>query len=177
MQKEALKSLVARGVVRVPDMNPKTQQVSTHEVLYTLRPSWSNVGKYQNALPGGKIEAVDFSNLLSIGQLEDPEYAPSSDEIIAAALKAVERELFDELGLTAVGLFYIDTSKNKSGWTTLSYAVDLPVKPTLLVKPDSAGTRWVDEERIINGNPRMLLGHLGITRRAIKALEKKNSAS
>lgn len=176
MNSEYLKPLIARAVLRAPDINPKKNELSTHEVAYTLRPSWSKVGRYEVALPGGGIVVADFAGLLSPDQLADPEFIPSTDMLIEAGLKAVERELFEELELTAVGLFYVDTSENKAGWITRTYAAELEQKPKLVTQPDSAGSRWVDQERIINGNPKMLSGHLGMTRRAIKALDAKKSS-
>jgi hypothetical protein len=175
VNKTELKPFIARAVLRAPDINPKTEDVSAHEVAFTLRPSWSKVGRYETALPGGKIESQDFWQLVTESQFADPDFVPSLGLLIAAGLKTVERELFDELQLIATGLFFVDSSTNQAGWTTFSYAADLKEKPELRVKRDSAGAVWMDEQRIINGRPRLLSGHLAITRRALKALEKKRS--
>lgn len=166
---EELKTQIARAVLRVPDMNPKNGEVSAHEVLFTLRPSWSNVGKYETALPGGKIKKDDFEDAGEL-DFEDPALILTMEQMIQAGITAAEREVLEELGLTIAPelLAFADKSTNKSGWTTWAYVADLPEKPTVQVKPDSAGTRWMDEQKILKGNPRMLQGHLGITRRSLK---------
>lgn len=172
-----LKSHVSRAVLRVPSNNPKSGELDTNEVLTTLRPSWSKVGRYFPTLPGGKIEVSDVEKLRDV-KLDDldPQLTITLDQLIMAGLEAAERELYEELGLVLASglLFFADMSTNKSGWTTLAYVAELPKKPTLLVKPDSAGTVWMDEQRIKNGNPKMLPGNLGTTRRALKALDKQN---
>lgn len=169
---EELKTQISRAIIRVPDVKPKTGEVSTHEILFTLRPSWSKVGKYETALPGGKIEQGDFEEVDSEA-FDDPFYTITLEQMIQAGLHAAEREVLEELGLplTAGLLTFVDKSTNKAGWTTWAYAADLTEKPTVQVMPDSAGTRWVDEERIINGNPRLLQGHLAVTRRSLKKLK------
>jgi len=171
-----LKKYVSRAVLRVPSNHPKTGELDTNEILATLRPSWSKVGRYLPALPGGKIEVSDFEDLIG-EKLEDldPHLILTIDQLLMAGLAAAERELYEELGLilTSGLLSFADLNTNKSGWTTVSYVAELPEKPTLLVKPDSAGTVWMDEERIKNGSPKMLPGNLGTARRSLKVLDSQ----
>ncbi|HEX7018199.1 MAG TPA: hypothetical protein VF209_04815 [Patescibacteria group bacterium] len=171
---EALPTQIARGVVRAPDVHPKTGEKYTHEVLFTIRPGWSKTGKYLKALPGGKIDPQDFNEIIGRENSDDPHFVLTLDQLIQAGLNAVEREIFEELGiLFSAGFFkFVEQSTNKSGWTTYSYVADLPRKPSLVVKPDSAGGVWINEGKLINGRPQLLQGHLGITRRALKTLNK-----
>lgn len=165
---------IARAVLVAPDTNPKTGQVYTQEVLYTLRPGWSQIEPYGTALPGGKIDpsAGDFADVLHTDELVDPQMVLRLDQVIRAGLRAAEREVWEELGIPlAVGLLHFShVSTNQDGWTTYAYLGQLAEKPTVLVKPDSAGTRWLSTERILHGNPRLLRGHLGVTRKALKGL-------
>ena len=64
-------------------------------------------------------------------------------------------------------LQFVDVSSNISGWTTYAYAAELPEKPAIMVMPDSGGSVWIGTGKIKNGNPKLLKGHLGITRRAL----------
>lgn len=175
---DQLKKYVSRAVLRVPSTNPKTGAVDTHEVLSTLRPSWSKVGRYVSTLPGGKIELSDLENLSS-EELEelDPHFLITLDQLVLAGLVAAGRELYEELGLILASdvLTFSEISTNKAGWNTIAYVADLPEKPTLLVQPDSAGTVWMDEAQILHGNPKMLAGHLGIIRRSLKKLYPKDA--
>lgn len=171
-----LATQTARAVLIAPDINPKTGQVYSEEVVFTLRPGWSKVGKYEPALPGGKIEAAagDFEGIVDEA-LDDPYLIITMEQMIVAGLHAVEREISEELGIiVAPGLLgFVDVSTNPQGWTTYSYAAELPEKPTLLVKPESAGTRWISVQRLLEGKPKLLSGHLGIARRALQSLKGK----
>lgn len=167
-----LKTHIARAVLVAPDINPKNGQHYAHEVAFTLRPGWSGVGKYETALPGGKIEIAegDFKDILTPEELADPFLVLTLDQMIHAGLNAAEREVLEELGLPlAAGvLHFIDVTTNKDGWTSYAYVGQLAEKPELTVKPNSAGTRWINVERLLNGKPRLLSGHLGMSRRALK---------
>jgi hypothetical protein len=182
MNNEHLKPFIARGVVRVPDFHPKTHQLSALEILLTLRPGWGadKPARYTRALPGGGIKIEDFSGFISQGNLEDPDYIPTTEELIAAGAETVKRRLLEELKLIAVGFFYVATSTNyrsKDKWKTVAYAVDLTEKPDVWVKSDSAGTLWMPQDQILNHRPRLLSGNLVAARKGIAALDAKKSAA
>lgn len=181
MNKEWLKQqqVVARGIIRAPDIKPGKDEVSAHEVIFTHRPSWSNIGKYDRALPGGGFKIEDFQTILSVENYENPDYIPTAEEMKKAGSIAVERELVEELGeeigLMIVGLLtFVLKSKNKQGWTTYVYAADLEKKPDLLVKSDSAGTIWMNQRKLLQGRPRqMLSGNATMARKGINYLDSK----
>ncbi len=170
-----LKTQIARAVIIAPDINPKTGQEYTQEVVFTIRPGWSNINKYVAALPGGKIEIDngDFTGVIDEGSQQDPHLILTLEQMIFAGLRAAEREVLEELGVTlAAGMLqFVDFSTNRAGWTTYSYACILPEKPTLLVKPNSSGTKWINTQRLLEGKPKLLQGHLKISRTAIKKLQ------
>jgi hypothetical protein len=168
MRVKELNTHVARVVLRAPDINPKNGMTSAHEVLFTIRPGWSNSGKYQHALPGGKFEQQDFPRELKW----DPLLDLTVEQMILAGMKAVEREILEELKFAIVPslLTFIDKSTNRGGWTTWAYAADLQEKPIVQVNPESAGVRWMDEQTLMKGKPRLLAGHLSIARRALIGL-------
>lgn len=165
---------IARAVLVAPDISPHTQQISGYEVAVTVRPGWSKVSKYEAALPGGKISsnAGDFEGIEDTEALNDPTHIITLEKMIRAGLNAVEREVLEELDVViATGLLsFVDVSQNEAGWTTYSYVAELQEKPPLLVKPNSAGSRWVAVDTIKNSEFPLLSGHLGITRRALKKL-------
>jgi 8-oxo-dGTP pyrophosphatase MutT (NUDIX family) len=169
---EDLGKQIARAVLIAPDVNRKTGEQYTQEVVYTARPGWSKVGKYEVALPGGKIEIAegDFTDVIDKDSQDNPELLITLEQMIMAGLNAAEREVLEELGIPLMtGLLqFVDRSINDAGWYTYSYVGVLPEKPTVLVKPNSAGTLWINTRKILQGNPRLLNGHLGISRRAIK---------
>lgn len=171
-----LKKHVGRAVMRVPDVNPKTGEVYAHEIAFTFRPGWSNVGRYERALPGGKIKKEDFSGIVDTEAFLEPNYVLTLEQMILAGLTAAEREVLEELNYTfAPGvLAFSDISRNREGWTTYTYAADLAEKPEVPVKTNSAGTAWMDQEYILNHRPKMLSGHLGMARRAIKFLDAQS---
>lgn len=172
MTNEKLQNSVARAVLRAPDVHPKTGKVHSHEVVFTIRPGWSRFGEYLPALPGGKIDSADLKGIVAPETIDDPRLVLTLDQCIQAGLNTVERELLEELGLIVPQalLSFVDVSTNRAGWTTYAYAADLPEKPTLLVKPESAGTRWIDVLKILMGHPTLLQGHLSIARRGIRKL-------
>lgn len=173
--KDKLKTQIARAVLIAPDIDPKTGQEYTKEVVFTIRPGWSKVNKYETALPGGKITLSegDFHGIIETDLQDDPNLVLTMEQMIQAGLNAAEREVLEEFGfvVTAGLLKFTDVSTNKAGWTTYSYVGELAEKPTLLVKPNSAGTRWISTKQLLEGQPRLLQGHLGITRRAIKSTQ------
>ena len=168
---QLLKTSVSRAVLIAPDIDPKSGRKYADEVLFTIRPGWSKVHPYVAALPGGKIEAdkEDFFGIVEVDSVENPWLVLTLEQMIQAGLKAAEREILEELGifLTASLLQFVDVSTNSAGWTTYSYVGELSEKPTLTVKPDSAGARWISVPQLLNGKPKLLSGHLGIARRAI----------
>lgn len=168
---QSLKTSVSRAVLIASDVDPKSGQKYADEVLFTIRPGWSKVQPYVAALPGGKIEAdkEDFSGIFEVDSVENPWLVLTLEQMIQAGLKAAEREILEELGivLTASLLQFVDVSTNTAGWTTFSYVGKLAEKPTVTVKPDSAGARWISVPQLLNGKPKLLSGHLGIARRAI----------
>lgn len=167
---------VSRAVLIAPDVDPKSGQKYADEVLFTIRPGWSKVLPYVAALPGGKIEADkgDFSEVVEVNLTDNPWIVLTLEQMIRAGLKAAEREILEELGisLTASLLQFVDVSTNTAGWTTYSYVGELSEKPTLTVKPDSAGIRWISAQQLLDGNPKLLSGNLGITRRAINKVRR-----
>lgn len=171
---QSLKTSVSRAVLIAPDIDPKSGQKYTDEVVFTIRPGWSKVQPYVTALPGGKIEADkgDFSGVVEASLLEDPWLVLTLEQMIQAGLMAAKREILEELGilLTTGLLQFVDVSTNPAGWTTYSYVGELAQKPTVTVKPDSAGVRWISARQILKGKPKLLPGHLGITRRAISKI-------
>ncbi len=172
MKDEQLNWSVARAVLRAPDINPKDGKLATHEVLFTVRPSWSKYGKYLPALPGGKFETTDFSGIMTAEELQNTDQVLTPEQLTAAGLNTIIREVYEELGLVIPHalLRSIGTTTNQLGWTTYAYAADLPEKPTVLVKPDSAGVRWIDVMQILINRPALLTGHLAIARTGIREL-------
>ncbi len=159
------KKLVSRVALFAPD----TKAIQPHlppvqEVICTIRPSWSKVGAYEMALPGGKIDSVDYDNLKQTEMLTDVE----------AGANAAARELWEELGieLAPTVLRYILESTNDSGWTTLLYAAFLQEKPALQVLPESAGTVWLDATAVAEGNIPLFAEHAYLV---IQALESFGS--
>jgi 8-oxo-dGTP pyrophosphatase MutT (NUDIX family) len=169
---EQLPKHIARVVLKVPDLNPKNGNLSKFEVLAIVRPGWSNVGAYLPALPGGKIERIDFSPTIDAATFDDPLFIITLEQMILAGIEAVKREILEELGLTLATslIHYIHSSTNAAGWTTHAYGANLPEKPLVVVQPDCAGVLWISEERILAGNPEMLDGHLDITKTGLKVL-------
>lgn len=172
MQNEQLKWSVARAVLRAPDVDPKSGKLATHELLFTVRPGWSRFGKYLSALPGGKFEETDFSGIATAEELDKADSILTPDQLTAAGFNAIVREVYEELGLMLPHalLKSIGATTNRVGWTTYAYAADLPEKPTVLVKPDSAGVRWIDVMEILIKRPALLSGHLAIARAGIREL-------
>jgi len=171
MALEQLNNQIARVVLRAPDIKPRTGEVSVHEVLFTIRPSWSRIGSYLPALPGGKIEVTDLTSI-DLDAFNDPCIPIIFDQMVLAGMKAVEREILEELGLIlSAGLLkFVDSSTNRESWTTFLYAANLEEKPLVVVNPDSGGTLWLSEKKLLNKNPRLLSGHLTMARTAIRKL-------
>jgi 8-oxo-dGTP pyrophosphatase MutT (NUDIX family) len=181
---------IARAVVIAPDIHPKTNQVYTHEVIFTHRPGFSNLNKYAPALPGGKIDHFtdfEFDGGLTPQEFNNPLFMITLSQMIEAGMYAAVRELSEELSLLLAPalLQFVDvstntsvhpTTKEKIKWTNYTYVAQLDRKPLLMVKPNSAGTIWVSEDDLINHRPRLLPGHLGMARRAIKHVEKKDQS-
>lgn len=166
---------VVRAVIRAPSINPKTGNIHNHEILFQIRSGWSELAQYQLTLPGGKIEKKDLKEIPKI-DIDNPKLDLTILQMIEVGLIAIQRKLLEELKLVIIpSLFqFVDKSTNRSGWTTWAYAASLAEKPTVVVKPDSGGIRWMDQQQIVKSSPRMLQGHLGITRRALQGHPKKN---
>ena len=171
---EQLDKHVARVVLRAPDLNPKTGKVNTFEVLYTVRPGWSKVGAYVPALPGGKIERIDFSHIIDAETFDEPFFIITLEQMILAGIEAVKREILEELNLTLAAplIQFINSSTNAAGWTTYAYAANVPEKPSVVVKPDCAGILWISEERLLTGNLELLDEHLEVTRAGLSILSQ-----
>ncbi|MBP7774295.1 NUDIX domain-containing protein [Candidatus Woesebacteria bacterium] len=172
MKNGQLEWSVARAVLRAPDMDRKSGKLATHEVLFTVRPGWSKYGKYLPALPGGRFEETDFSDIATAEELENADAILTPDQLTAAGFNAIVREVYEELGLMLPHalLKAIGVTTNQLGGTTYAYAADLPEKPTILVKPESAGVRWIDVMEILIKRPALLSGHLAISRAGIHEL-------
>lgn len=172
MQNEQLKWSVARAVLRAPDKDPKNGKLATHEILFTLRPGWSKYGKYLPALPGGRFEEIDFSGIATAEELNSTNSILTPDQLTTAGFNAIVREVYEELGLTIPHaiLHSIGSATNHLGWTTYAYAADLPEKPSILVRPESAGVRWIDVMEILIKRPSLLTGHLALARAGIHEL-------
>lgn len=69
----------------------------------------------------------------------------------------------------------IDLYSFDAGWTTYTYATELEEKPQLIVQPDSAGTLWVSQERLLTQEVPMLDGHLAIVRAAVRKLDNTSN--
>ena len=151
---ERVSRSVARMVMRAPVVHPKKAEEVGKEVIFVVRPGWSNVGKYEFALPGGKIEEIDFLGGAIPAEISDA-------ELRVVALRAVVREIAEELGISLSHelLRFVTESTNDSGWTSLVYATDLPQKPATLVYPDSAGTLWLPQEGILAGEYQLFADH------------------
>jgi len=72
------------------------------QVIFTRRPWWSKVGAELIALPGGKIEPVDFLPLiarcfLTQDKYSDPEFVPDEQLIILAAEETVKGSFWKNL--------------------------------------------------------------------------------
>ncbi len=161
--------ILARIVMRAPSVHPKSGAVEK-EIVFTVRPGWSNIGKYENALPGGKIEDND---LLS----EEKERDVESLDLIAIGLRAIIREVLEELDylIDQSSIVFVTSDTNEAGWTTYYYAVDLAEKPMLSVDSESAGTLWVGEAHIKDGTAKVFADHLAFTLLAIETLDSKKT--
>lgn len=171
-----LKNHIARAVLVAPDRHIHTGEINGYEIVLTFRPGSSKVGRYELALPGGKItiDEGDFDTILTPEQLADPNLVLSVEEVTAAAYKAVIREVKEELGYILVPelLRFVNATSNDAGYITYTYLAELPDKPTLQVKENSAGTRWMDVQEILEGEPALLNGHLDIARTALRRRRK-----
>ena len=161
------KKLLVRLIIKAPSKNPRTGEAS-EEIVVTVRPGWSNVGAYSMALPGGKIEKSDYIDALV------SEESASKEELIAVAMIAIIREIKEELGLLIEKewLIYVGSSTNEAKWTTHVLAVKLPEKPVLLVDPGSAGTLWIDEQRIRKDSIGLFADHLYLAQWGLEVLSK-----
>ncbi|NCS97460.1 MAG: NUDIX hydrolase [Candidatus Pacebacteria bacterium] len=150
---EKIERSVARVVLRVPVVHPKNNQKVGNEVALTMRPGWSNLGRYAYTLPGGKIETADFA--AGIAENITP------DQMQSAGIRAAVRELSEELGITLSHqlLQFVLCATNESNWTTYVYAADLESKPQLLVLPESAGTLWLPESELLSGTIPLFADH------------------
>lgn len=177
---ESLGNHIARAVIVAPELHPKTNQKHGDVVVFTRRPYWSKIAPGAIALPGGKIEfgenttAGDFTDILPAEVQNDPFYSITLEQMIQAGLHAAVRESAEELGLLLLAkqLRFVDKSTNTAGWTTYCYLVQLLEKPILTVESDSAGTLWMDTDTILNKRPKLLSGHLAVTRRALRIRRK-----
>lgn len=162
--------IVARVVMRASTPHPKTGE-EKKEVAFMIRPWWSNVGAYEKSLPGGKLEASDFVRVeLDEQQMSD------EDLLLAAGLQAVLREILEEFNffLEKDKVTFVASDTNESGWTTLTYASDVSQKPELSAKPETAGTVWIGEESIKNGEVELFADHLFFTVLALEFLDASN---
>lgn len=162
---KSLEKIVVRAVIRAQDFNSKGEPANK-EVILTLRPGWSKIGAYEPTLPGGKLEKTDFNDQL-------PENYPDEEAIIAACLNAIIRELYEELGITIAPalLQFVTQTTNDAGWITYLFAADLNEKPTLQVKPDSAGTLWFSQLALEQKRYELFADHGFLLFEALKILK------
>lgn len=150
LQREALKELLERNklVVRVvityPDQRiPKGKLEPNRELTLTLRAGWSKIGPYKFTLVGGKVEETDYPDSVI------PKSGSNQDEtlqnFISGLKNAACREVLEELGveLDASQLNFVGW-RTDNEWQSMVFSIQLPSKPSYLVKPDSAGTIHVD---------------------------------
>ena len=164
---EHLKNKVSRGVVVVDSPHPKKDE-SIKEVLFTIRPWWSKIGANEATLPGGKIDEDDLPENF------DPE---DLTQLEVAYKQALIRELEEELGegiktlVLGVTFYFLGLFEN-NGWETAAFVLELPEKPEVKVKPDSAGTVWFSEESLRAEEGDLFQDHSTIVEAAFAKLDE-----
>lgn len=164
---EKLKKTVSRGVVIVESPHPKKDE-SIKEVLFTIRPWWSKIGANETALPGGTIEEEDLIENF------DPEDLIQLEAVYKQALiRELEEELGEEIKTLVLGAtFYFLGLFENNGWETASFLLELPEKPVVEVKADSAGTVWHSEESLREEKENLFQDHPTIVAAAFAKLEE-----